>query len=346
VSGHFPSRVSRRRRAVVLVLLPLTVALLASYGWYGWRGSSVAAHSPTRMSPTTPSGLPAGATASPQTGCVALPHHCGYPDVTNTGVPEGTRLRAVPQEVDKGRGWHFDARGWVSVDGDGAVLEGLDIPYNVDVSAPNVTIRKVRIRYGGEGFGVSLRHTHDVTVTDSEISGLDTGAGRLMVGVKDIYGDSTGTRVLRSDISRVATGVQLDAGLVESNYIHDLGYVDGDHVNGVMSNSSSGALLTVRYNTVLNGFAQTDAVSLFQDFGGQRNRVITGNLLAGGGYTVYAGARSGGSATSDIRITGNRFSRLYHPNGGAFGPVTTYRAGPGNVWEDNIWDDTGAPVHH
>jgi hypothetical protein len=133
--------------------------------------------------------------------------------------------------------------------------------------------------------------------------------------------------------------VQTDSGLIQDNYIHDMGYRSGDHINGTTSNGG-GALLTIRHNTIFNQIDQTDAVSLFEDFGSQHDRVIDDNLLAGGGYTIYGGANPGGAATSNIRITNNRISRMYYPNGGYYGPVTAFDPqGSGNVWSGNVWDD-------
>ena len=304
----------------------------------------------TTTSTTTTSGTPviqpaSTSAASSVKGCAVKPSACGYPDATNTGVPAGTVLRSVPGQVSSGPGWHWDSRGWVSVDGNGAVLDGLNIPYNVDVTASNVTIKNSLMSVAGEGFGISLRHTSKVTIQDSEITGPSTGSTRLMVGIKDIYGDSTGTQILRNDIARTSTGVQMESGLIQDNYIHDMGYKSGDHLNGITSNGST-ALLTIRHNTVLNSFDQTDAISLFEDFGVQANRTIDNNLVAGGGYTIYGGANPGGAATSNIHITNNRFSRLYYPNGGSYGPVTAYApGGAGNTWTGNIWDDTLTPVN-
>ena len=75
-----------------------------------------------------------------------------------------------------------------------------------------------------------------MTIEDSTISGRNTRRGRMMTGIKDIFGDSTGVRVLYDDISKFETGVQAETGLIEGNYIHDPGYIAGDHTNGVMSN--------------------------------------------------------------------------------------------------------------
>ena len=300
---------------------------------------------PHKKKTTTTTPTPANPPSSAR-GCAAHPSVCGYPDASNTGVPAGTTLRTVPGQVSSGPGWHWDPRGWLQVDGAGAVLDGISVKANVDITASNVTIKNSRVVLSGESFGISLRHTSDVTIQDSEIySPQETGAGRLMVSIKDIYGDSTGLAILRNEIWHTATGVQVESGLIQDNYIHDLGYKDGDHVNGTTSNGGSRAL-TLRHNTVFNQYDQTDAISLFQDFGPQANRVIDNNLLAGGGYTIYAGANPGKANTAtNIKVTNNRISRMYYPNGGSYGPVTAYTSGGGNTWTGNIWDDTGKIVN-
>ena len=73
--------------------------------------------------------------------------------------------------------------------------------------------------------------------------------------------------------------------------------------------------------------------------------MIDRNLLAGGGYTIYGGANPGGAPTSRISITGNRISRMYFPKGGYYGPLAAWDgSGSGNVWQGNVWDDTGLPI--
>jgi phage baseplate assembly protein gpV len=276
--------------------------------------------------------------------CGAQPHVCGYPDATNTGVPAGTHLLSVPGQISHGPGWYYDTGGWVEVDGNGAVLQGLSIPYNVDVTGSNVTIKDVKVIATADDFGVSLRHTHNVTVEDSDIYSTSAGANLLTVGVKDIYGDATGTRVLGNNIWHTSTGVQIYTGLIEGNYIHDMGYADGDHLNGITTNGGIDAL-TIEHNTVFNSFGQTDAISVFEDFGVEANVLISGNLVAGGGYTVYGGQNPGGPQAYNIRIVNNRFSTIYYSQAGYYGPVSDFDPGaPGNVWSGNIWDTTGESI--
>ncbi|HVB44051.1 MAG TPA: hypothetical protein VNF47_15290 [Streptosporangiaceae bacterium] len=266
-----------------------------------------------------------------------------FPSALTTGVPKGTTLLAVPGQVSHGPGWYFDPRGFVQVDGDGAVLSGLYIPYNLDITGSDVTIRDVRVVAGGPNvIGISLRHTSDVTIKDCTTSGRDTRAGRLMAGIKDVFGDSASTMILRDDISMFESGVQLETGLIQGSYIHDPGYLPGDHTNGVTSNGGGTRRLTITGNTILVDRAQTDAIGLFEDFGGQQNRIITGNLLAGGGYTVYAGQNPGGPPSRDIVITGNQISSRYYPRGGFYGCVTDIGMRKyGNIWSENTWNTQG-----
>ena len=306
----------------------------------------------------TPSPSRSGPGPGHRRNCARSPHVCGYPDRTNTGVPAGVTPRRVPEEVSSGRGWHFGTGGSIEIDGDGTVLEGFVSAATVSVQASNVIIRNCRLALRTTGqtaadhssAGVLIRNgSHNVTVQNCEIFGSGGGADRLEVGVK-AQEKVTGTRVIGNEIYHMCTGVQTDEGLIQDNYVHDFGFHDWgppdgpDHLNGTTSNAYSGPL-TIKHNTIFNQFGQTDAISLFEDFSPQYDRVITSNLVAGGGYTIYGGANAGGRPTSHIVITDNRFSRLYFPNSGGYGPVAAFDPrGRGNLWSGNVWDESGLPV--
>ena len=275
-------------------------------------------------------------------GCVSQPSRCGYPDATTAGVRDRSKLKRVPQDVTNGAGWTWDARGWLQVKADGAVVENLEVAGPIEVAGSNVTVRGNVILAQGETWAVGLRHTTDATVSGNTIGAAGL-VPRLLVGIKDIYGDAAGTTVTANDIAGTSTGVQIGSGVIKDNYIHDLGMVEGDHVNGIMSNGSSERLV-IEHNTVLNQLDQTDAIALFQDFGLEADRLITRNLLAGGGYTIYGGNGSFG-ATHDIQIIGNRISRIYFPMGGSYGPIAHFDSqGPANLWTGNFWDEDGSPI--
>ena len=334
---------SRARAISVVAVIALLLAGGSMYHWRGWLKDAVLATWVSSEAPTTPQPSTT-APSSPRNGCAARPSACGYPDASTTGVPAGVTLKNVPGDVSSGPGWAYDPRGWVAITGNGAVFDGYAVATDVSLSveASNVTVRNVRLNVSGESFGIALRHTANVTITNTEITSPSASTGRLLVGIKDIYGDSTGLQVLRTNISRTSTGIQVESGLLQDNYIHDMGYKAGDHINGTTSNGGTD-LLTIRHNTVFNQIDQTDAVSLFQDFGPQANRVIDNNLLAGGGYTLYAGANAGReSGATNIHVTNNRFARTFYTNGGSYGPLAAYVSGQGNTFTGNVWDDTGS----
>jgi parallel beta helix pectate lyase-like protein len=287
----------------------------------------------------------AKANATVLTNCAAKPSACGYPDATNTGVPAGTTLKTVPAQATSGPGWYYSATGNdVIVNVNGTVLSGLYIPYNLVINASGVTVKNVQVVASGN-FGISLTHTSDVTIENSTISGLNSTTGRVGSAIDDVYGDSTGMVIQDNNISNFRTAIQVSAGLVQNNYIHDPGYVSGDHTNGFYVNGGTQPL-TIVGNTIFNSQNQTDAINLDAGSAGVSvaNKTIEDNFLAGGGYTIYGGDALS-APTSNIVIKNNRFGQQFSPLSGTFGAVAYYTSsGAGNVWSSNIWDTTGQAI--
>ncbi len=295
-------------------------------------------------------GALAGGTASPAraavlTNCAAAPSSCGFPDATNTGVPAGTTLQSVPGQVSQGPGWYYDATySEVVVTVNGTVLSDLNIPGSIEIEASDVTVKNVHVVTGGD-FGISLRHTTGVTIENSTISGQDATTGRVDAAIADVYCDSTGIVLKNNDISDFRIGIQVAAGLIQGNYIHDPGYIAGDHTNDIMAVGTTEPM-TIQDNTILNDLGQTDAITLDASGSGQAvaNKTVVNNLIAGGGYSIYGGAAHN-DPTSAIIIKDNRFSQLYYPKAGLYGPVAYFDpTGTGNTWSGNVWDTTGQAI--
>jgi hypothetical protein len=296
------------------------------------------------VSQVGPDGIGASGAAPVPGGCVTVPHACGFPDGTNTGVPSGTALSSVPGQVSSGPGWHFDPKGgYVVVTAPGTVLSGLSIPCNLVIDASDVTVQDVRVVTGGY-FGISLRHTTGVTIEDSTISGRNLTSGRVGSAIDDVYGDSTGIVIKNNNISQFRTGVQISTGLIAGNYIHDPGYIHGDHTNGIYAAGTTEPLM-IYGNTIFNDLGQTDDINLDASSSGQdvANKIVVDNLLAGGGYSIYGGG-SRNDRTSNIVIEDNEFGRLYYPEGGQYGPAAYVNLGQaGNVWSGNVWLGASLP---
>lgn len=282
-------------------------------------------------------------------------HLCGFADTTNTGFQgDEADLTRVPDDQDSGTGWHWDSRGWVQIDSNNAVLDGFFFTSNVNVQdASNVHIVNSVFEVGGDTWAISLRNADSFEFTDSTIRGTEKlGPNRLDNAIRDINGGANNSdpiTIKRVNIYWASTCVNhvTGGGLIEYLYCHDPGYntvTDLDHTNGIQSEGSNGSLLTIRKSTILNDRVQADAIMLSGIEGDQNNKIVEDNLLAGGGYSLYGRGSSSEGATN-IRARRNHFSRIFFPNGGFFGPNVYWDSdGIGNVWEDNIWDDTGATV--
>jgi hypothetical protein len=291
-----------------------------------------------------PSGPGASEAAQVPGDCIRVPHECGFPDATNTGVPVGTTLKQVPSQVSSGRGWTYNAVDKeVVVTGNGTVLSDLYIPYTLEIKASDVTVQDVQVMSNGS-FGISLRHTTGVTIEDSTISGQNLTSGRVDSAIDDVYGDSTGIVIKNNNISRFRTGVQVSTGLITDNYIHDPGYIHGDHTNGIYVAGTTRPL-TIYGNTIFNDLGQTDDINLDASSSRQNvaNKIVVDNLLAGGGYSIYGGG-SRNDRTSNIVIEDNEFGQLYYPEGGQYGPAAYVNLRQaGNVWSGNVWSGTSLP---
>ena len=124
---------------------------------------------------------------------------------------------------------------------------------------------------------------------------------------------------------------------------------DGDHVEAYL-NGGEGSPTILDHNTILNPVAQTAAISLFNDFGGIGRVDVVDNLLAGGGYVMYGGAKNGtGNVTGPILIKGNRIARGkqdshgYYSNGGEIGIWAEFNKAATQAC-GNYWDDTLKPT--
>ncbi|MEU5878053.1 hypothetical protein [Spirillospora sp. NPDC047279] len=249
-----------------------------------------------------------------------------WPTLRTTGVPQGTRLRSS---------------GPITVRKRGAIIDGLKVSTEINVEANDVTIRNTQVVGAGQWAIIQRKGVSGLRVENSEVKG--DGRAKVQYGIVNHGGMLT---VRKVHVHTVSNGVNTDHGLIEESVIRNLKEFPGDHVTGIQSNSgpAPGLSLVIRRNVVLNPVGQTSAVSIYQDFGRAHDVTVDGNMLAGGGYSLYAGRGRFGK-TSNIKVVRNVFSRSLFKKGGYYGPVTRFeRSGSGNVWRDNIWEGTGKAV--
>jgi hypothetical protein len=255
---------------------------------------------------------PAPAPANPhQANCAARPDGCGFPDAGNTGVPAGTKLAVVTGDLQ--------------VTQAGSVVEGKDVHGCVDVKAANVTIRRSRITCRAD-YGVA------------SFSDVNKGGGLLIEDVEIDCGNTNTTGVgsygftaRRVNIHGCENGFDVDASVtVVDSYLHDFYEGAAGHADGVQL--SVGQHVVVSHNTI---FDATGTSAMISNGTVITDVLVSGNLMAGGAYTMYCPAKP----STAYRVVNNRFSTLYYPKGGAYGPLSDcdkIAQFSGNVWDNNL----------
>jgi len=203
---------------------------------------------------------------------------------------------------------------------EGEVIENVEIhtTSGLYITADNVTFRNVRILFTGavnEGFtAVAVNGGANTTFENCEIDGQSRVA-------RGIAGDPGPFTVRNCEIHHVGNGVEVDSPFtIEGNYLHDIVTPEGLdwHADGIQT-PKSGQDMIIRHNTILLTGPETGAINIMGDeTTPARNVLVEHNLMAGGGYTVYAGPGA------NYRVINNRFSTRTYP-----------RVGTAGVW---YWD--------
>ena len=227
------------------------------------------------------------------------------------------------------------------------VVNAKDVSGCINVLVPGVTIENSRASciatLGTARTSGPWTIVQDTTVTCANIS---------KPGSADI-GDNNMT-VRRANIYGCENGFDADQNFdIEDSYIHDLYQSVQAHTDGLQS--AIGSNITINHNRFyaetpsLCGAEQgkdcggTSAINVNNNASGPHttNLIISNNLLAGGSYTLYCPIPS----MTNVQVFGNRFSRLYYPDGGNFGTSSSCLSDNGtprvSVWSNNVWDDTG-----
>jgi hypothetical protein len=284
-------------------------------------------------------------------GCFAKPSSCGYPDATNTGVPAGTSLTPSTSRT---------------LSTNGQVVNGLEITGTVTVTADNVTIKNSKIvaTKGGNGsYALILNNGADnFTIEHSEITGPAGNTNGIESAVWNHYGNPG--VVAKNSYFHNCADCWEGPGIFENDYMVVNAAFSGSHNEDIYV---CGGAVKVEHSTLLNTYHQTATV--FGDTAGCGGNTfeVKNSLLAGGGFLVYPQANSN-SSIGTMNVSNNRFARClngsnydsqsggtycdtqtgdsngYYPYGGFYGVAAYYFGGAGNVWNNNVWDDSSKPV--
>jgi hypothetical protein len=278
--------------------------------------TTLPAQAPEKVAPK-PAAAPAAAKPVSTRGCLARPSACGYPDETNTGVPNGVSLSRYtgPMRVTQA----------------GTVIDGKLIEGNLVIAANNVTLRNSRVvnTVGNsdipvvrinEGFTGGV--VQDVTI---EGNGRPCNAGIVLAG--------RGGLAQRLNVSGCADFFDANEGThILDSYGHDRMVINGAHSDGIQTLGDSHFVF--RHNTLImpGGSGVNSLITIGNEYNDPTDVLIADNLLNGGGFTLDIA-----STASNVRVTGNRFG-------------TDYSYGINKVpglrldWSSNVVDASGAAI--
>lgn len=291
-------------------------------------------------SPTpSPTATPTPTPTPPSTGdnCMPSPAACGYPDVGNVGVDP-----FIPRAT---------VGGTVTLSTPGQVYADKTVNGEIVVTAQDVTIRNVKVNNTQEWYAISVKPGGSWDRSDARLtvdhSELNLGGYLNMKGIAfNGYTLSNSFIHNGSDCAHFGVNVTVENNLCSVGPDRDgdgwadagFGCQDGPHYDGFQSDG--GNTITIRHNTIRNPCGQTSAILMSTNTSSIRNVAIDGNLMAGGGYTLYCSAA--GIPVSAESVTGNRIARTFYSRGGYWGPTTGCESA--GVYSGNVWDDTGAPL--
>ena len=264
---------------------------------------------------------------------------CGWPGASNSGHPKNRSLVAT---------------GGRTIQTDGTVIDGERITGGLTISARNVIVRNSYIS-SSFGTGAAVNGTGvvkvlpgaSVTIENCTLDGLNRThaaiwfeGAQLIARGNDIFGVNDGVFVWDGDNFTL-----------EANYLH--GFTEetaNGHVDGFQTEGASNGV--IRRNTFDVAQSQTSAIAIWNGRDTSDNITVEGNLVAGGGFSIYAEDYSpsesnpdGGYAVTNIVFRNNVFSNIHYKCVGNWGIWYT-RGAPTDGWRriGNILLESGQNV--
>jgi hypothetical protein len=272
---------------------------------------------------------------------------CGWPSAGSAGP----RASVCPKNRLADRG--TTARSVHHIRRDGAVLACRDYLGCLSIEARNVTIRDVRVRCTSGRTGERANGTGVIKVQNGASATISRVRTSGMKGVHAcVWHQGTRLAVSRLHCSGVDDGVFSwadtrysrttgDNVTLRDSYLHGFttrtanGHVDGYQTVG----SSHGVIAhnTFRMTTDDNNWS-TSAIAIWNEYRNSRDFVVRNNLIAGGGFSIYAHDYSpssenpaGGFSVTNTRFVDNVFSRRLFGCVGSYG-VWFPRGRPTDGW--------------
>ena len=209
---------------------------------------------------------------------------------------------------------------------DDFVLKNVYVNGQLTIHSDNVTLENVHVKTDSY-YGILLWGSN-ARIRRTTIEGTP---GNTLAGLAAYEGGSFNAR--RLNVFGSEDGVRLaDDSVLARSYVHDLGGTSESHFDSVTADGYQGWRIVG--NTILNQHDQTAAVWVGDPRYEPSSGLLKGNLIAGGGYSIYGGPGIG----RGIRVVDNFFSTRFNRRGGYYGPVAHW-SWRNNSWNGNTWAD-------
>ena len=235
-------------------------------------------------------------------GVIAITQANRPPSLTSSSPVSATTDRPDPARTGAAPG-PLRSVGELTLEQDGEVLQDVKVSGGLTIRADNVTLRNVWVETSD--YSVVMNFGRHTRIENSTIKGT-AGSQAAIADFDDGY--FSGSHL---DISGAADGVGMGSGSrLASSLIHSLGRGPDTHNDAIEVSGARDVVIT--NNVILNEGGQTSCMML-DDFSGDgaAGVVIQGNLLAGGGYTIY-----GGAPVTGVIVEDNQFSTRYFSKAG------------------------------
>jgi hypothetical protein len=302
------------------------------------------------LSAAAPAPAPAPARAAVPAACASDGAYvwanlatCGWPSRTTTG-PKKARCGRVLPVLGNG------PTDVIRLSTPGQQIRCRTISGCVDITAPGVVLRDVTVRCTSGRTGEDANGTGVVVVEEGASATLRRVVLRGMDGNHScVWHMGTSVKVTKVDCAGVndavfswAAGPGAGDGVrIRDSYFHDFttktanGHVDGYQTEG----ASHGRIV---HNTWLmtsdSANEANSAIAIWDSLDDSDDFLVARNLIAGGGFAVYAedyspseSSPTGGFTVTDVRFEDNVFSTRLFPCVGDYG-VWFSRGAPSDGW--------------
>jgi hypothetical protein len=286
------------------------------------------APAPTQPAPAPSAPAPAPSTPAPAPNPPADQPSTGFPDASNTGVPQGVVLKVH--------------NGDITINQPNTVIDGLEVRGIITVNAPGAVIKNSKIVGTSTPRSVGLVNNvasgASFTIIDSEIA-----AATENTMWNGIFGSNfTAERV---DIHRVVDPVRiLDSNVtVKNSWLHDSTYSATDALRNGTPTHDDSVQIQAGTNILLENNRMEDAHNAAIMIGQDKSRTPLSNIVIRGNYL------QGGSCTVNIDRTPSVVKPSLLDN--VFGPERTSKpcaviapAANAPILSGNVWEETGKPM--